>query len=244
MSTIDTTTGNIGPNQPPFPPPPAAVRQRRGTAAFVVGAVLVCSGFLTAASGGALWALFGDGQVVSSGAHLVSTSTSAVVTDLGHVDNIRGVEFLTGSPTMHISAENIHDTGVFVGVGPTADVERYLDGVALDRVTDFELSPFYLDTVRDEGSAIAQAPGEQAFWAASAESSNEAQLTWEIDEGTYEIVVMNADGSSGVVTNAEIGASLPTSSALWIFVLSIGILMMVAGGGFLYAGARADESKV
>jgi len=239
MSAIDTTSANFSPA-----PQPASHRPKRGTAALIVGAVLVGTGFLTAASGGALLAIFGDGHAVSSGEHLVSTSTSAVVTDLGHIDNIRGVEFLTGSPTLHISAENIADSGVFVGVGPTDDVERYLDGVATERVTDFELSPFYLDTRRDEGGAIAEAPGEQAFWAASAESSNEAQLTWEIEEGNYEIVVMNADGSSGVLTSADIGASLPTSTGLWIFVLGIGTLFMVAGGAFLFAGVRADQNKI
>jgi hypothetical protein len=239
--TTDTTFSSPAPQ--PFPAPPVPARPKRGTAAIVVGAVLVGSGFLTAASGGALLAVFGGGQAVSSGEHAISTSTSAVVADLGHIDDIHGFEFLTGSPTLHISAENVTEKGVFVGVGPTAEVNRYLDGVAIEEVRDLDLSPFHLDTIRDEGSVVAQAPGEQDFWAAAAESSNTADLNWQIEEGDYEIVVMNADGSAGVLTSASIGASLPTSTGLWILVLTIGVLIMAGGGALIYAGVRQGRPQ-
>ena len=68
-------------------------------AAVVLGVVVAVSGFLTALSGAALLALFGGGHAVASGDHIVSTPTSAIVADLGHIDNIRGFEPLTGSPT-------------------------------------------------------------------------------------------------------------------------------------------------
>jgi hypothetical protein len=188
--------------------------------------------------------VFGGGDAVSSGEHVISTSTSAVVADLGHIDDIQGFEVLTGSPTLHITADNVSEEGVFVGVGPKAEVDRYLDGVAIEEVRDLDLSPFYLDTIRGEGSAIAQAPGEQDFWAAAAESSNTAELAWQIEEGDYEIVVMNADGSAGVLTSASVGASLPTSTGLWILVLTIGVLIMAGGGALIYAGVRQGKVKV
>ena len=217
-----------------------APRPRRGGAAMIVGAVLVGGGFLTAVSGGALLGLFGDGQVLGSGTHTVATSASAVVADLGQINDIKGFEFLPGSPTLHISAENVSDKGVFIGVGPTDDVENYLEGVAVDRISDLEVSPFRMDTVRDGGSATAEAPGEQTFWVASDASSNDARLAWEIAEGRYEVVVMNADGSAGVLTAAEIGAGMPTSTGIWVTVLSIGILIMIGGGALILVGARRE----
>jgi len=245
FTTIDHRSGAPTPPVGGYLPPPAPrPAPRRGTAAMVVGAVILGSGFLTAVSGGALLAVFGDGQVLSSGQHSISTSSSAVVTDMGHIDGINGLDFVTGSPTLHISAESVDDSGVFVGVGPTDEVERFLDGVETETVTDFDLSPFYIDTVRNAGSAVAQPPTEQDFWTESSASTDVASVDWKIENGSYQVVIMNADGSAGVLTAAEIGASLPSSSGLWIFVLSIGILIMIGGGALLVAGARQDRTKI
>jgi hypothetical protein len=248
-NTYDAPLPPVGPTPPTTPtsylPPPPQPQPKRGTAAVIVGSVILGSGFLTAVSGGVLLGLFGDGQVISSGSHTVTTSSSAIVADLGKIDDLRGLEYLTGSPTLHISAANITDSGVFVGVGPTQDVEDYLQDVTTDRVSDLELSPFRLDTITDKGSSAASAPGEQAFWVASGQSSveslSEAQLAWGIAEGRYEVVIMNADGSAGVSTLAEIGASLPSSTGLWLMVLGVGVALMIGGGALLYVGIRQDK---
>jgi hypothetical protein len=248
-NTFDAPIPPIGSTPPvsptsylPLAPQP---QPKRGTAAIIVGSVILGSGFLTAVSGGVLLGMFGDGQVLGSGSHTVTTSSSAMVADLGHIDDLQGLEFLTGSPTLHISAANVTDSGVFVGVGPTEDVEAYLQDVTIDRVSDLELAPFRLDTITDKGSSAASAPGEQAFWVASGQSSveslSEAQLAWEIEDGRYEVVIMNADGSAGVSTLAAIGASLPTSAGLWTLVLGIGIALMIGGGALLYVGVRQDR---
>ena len=236
-----TTTNDNPATQPPFPAAPVPVKTRHNTAAIIVGTVLAGSGFLIAMSGGVLLGLFGDGRAITSAAHTISTPNSAIVSDVGHIDNLEGWEFLTGSPTLHISAQNVTDSGVFVGVGPADDVERYLDKVAVDRVVDLELSPFDLHTRTDNGSAIAAAPGSEPFWVASAESFDEAELSWALADGDYEIVVMNADGSAGVITSAEIGASLPSSTGLWILVTVIGLLIMAGGAVVIVAGTRRGK---
>jgi len=247
-NTYDAPIPPVGPT-PPTPPaaylPPAPQPQpKRGTAAIIVGSVILGSGFLTAVSGGVMLGMFGDGQVLGSGSHTVSTASSAIVADLGRIDDLSGLEFLTGSPTLHVTAENVTDAGVFVGVGPTQDVEDYLQDVTIERVSDLELAPFRLDTITDQGSSVASAPGEQEFWVgsgvSSVESLSQAQLAWEIEDGRYEVVIMNADGSAGVSTLAEIGASLPTSAGIWTLVLGIGIALMIGGGALLYVGMRQD----
>ncbi len=235
---MTTTNDNYAPQ---FPAAPMPGKTRHSTAAIIVGTVLAGSGFLTAVSGGVLIALFGNGQAISSEAHTISTANSAVVSDVGHIDNLQGWEFLTGSPTLHISAQNVSDSGIFVGVGPADDVERYLDNVAVDRVVDLELSPFDLRTRTDNGTATAAAPADESFWVASAESFDEAQLAWALEEGDYEIVVMNADGSAGVLTSAAIGASLPSSTGLWILVTVIGLLIMAGGTVVIVAGTRQGK---
>ena len=239
---MTTINDNYSAPQSPYPAPPAPAGHQRGTAAIIVGTVLAASGFLTAVSGGVLLAMFGDGRPISSDAHTISTSSSAIVSDIGHIQNVQGWEFLTGSPTLHISAQNVTDSGVFVGVGPADDVERYLDNVATERVVDLELSPFDLRTRTDGGSATAEAPGAQTFWVAAAESTNEAELSWALEAGDYEIVVMNADGSAGIITAAEIGASLPSSTGLWILVTVIGLLIMLGGAAAIVVGTRQGRT--
>jgi hypothetical protein len=243
MSTTDTTFD--GPVPQSFPPPPPAPKPRSGgsVAAIVIGALVAFSGFLTAISGVAMLAIFGGGHALTSGDHVVSTPRSAIVADLGHIDNIRGFELLTGSPTLQLSAQDIDGSGVFVGVGHTEDVERYLDGVATDRIADLDFAPFQLTTVPHEGSATAGAPAEQGFWVASAQSTSEAELNWLIDDGSYEVVVMNADGSAGVLTTASVGTSLPTSTGLWIVVTSIGGLILIGGTALIIAGARRAAKR-
>ena len=85
--------------------------------------------------------------------------------------------------------------------------------------------------------------GAQDFWVASDESSSHAQITWAIEDGSYEIVVMNADGTAGVVSAADFGASLPTSTGLWLVVLGLGIASMVGGTALLIVGVRRARAS-
>ena len=227
----------------PAPPPLRSAGPTRGVGAIVVGAVLLGLGFLTAASGAVLLALFGSGQVISSGDHPISTGSSALVTDLEQINGIDNFRAITGSPTLSLSAMNIGDDGVFVGVGRTADVERYLAGVPSERITDLELSPFRMGTHTVDGSVAASAPSKQTFWVASSESSDEAVLNWRLADGDYEIVVMTADGSPGFVTSVAIGVALPESSGLWITVLSVGGAAMIIGGALIVVGMRSDKQR-
>ena len=223
-----------------FTPPPVS-HPKRSTGWIVVGAVIIVSGFLTAISGGALLALFGSDRVLSSGQHQVSTPTSALVADLGRVTDIDGFQYLTGSPTLHVTADNEADGPIFIGIGRADEVDRYLAGFSTDRVTDLEPSPFELDSVRHDGSGTPGAPAEQNIWVASSTPSD-AELSWEIRDGHYEVVIMNADGSTNVQAQARFGVSLPDSTALWSLVIGAGVVIMVIGGVVVIAASRRGSN--
>lgn len=247
MSTIDTTVPAPVPAPPPTPGHAGRSRSGGRIAAIVIGVALAVSGFLTGISGGVLLAIFGDGHAVTSGDRIVTTSAAAVVADLGTVHKVDGFRFLTGQPTLQVTAQNVDGTDVFVGVGRTADVERYLDAVEIDRVTDFETVPFRLDTVRRPGTEAAAAPGVQDFWVASAQSgadrAGRAEVTWPIRNGDYEVVVMNADGTPGVLTNASVGAGLPNSTGLWVLLIGVGSLLLVGGVALIAVGTREPRHR-
>ena len=111
-------------------------------------------------------------------------------------------------------------------------------GVIADRVTDLELSRFDLYTVRQPGSTPAEAPAAQDFWVATAQTTAVADLTWEIQDGNYSIVIMNADGSIGIDTEIGGGVGLPGSSAVWELVIVAGAVFVVLGIAVIVVGAR------
>jgi len=224
-----------GPYQPPMPP--VAYRAKRSTAAMIVGAIIVVSGLLTAISGGVLLALFGSGNVLSSGSHVVSTPTTALVADMGTITNTNGFEYVTGTPTLNLTVDSFGGAPVFVGVARAEDVARYLSGAAIERIDDFNLSPFHLNTVVRDGAQSIGTPAEQNFWVATAQSATGADLDWAIQNGHYQLVIMNADGTANVHTTASVGVSLPNSSGLWILVIGIGVAFIVVGGVVMAIGA-------
>jgi hypothetical protein len=217
--------------------PPVYYQTRRSTAAMIIGAIIVVSGLLTAISGGVLLALFGSGNVLSSGSHAVSTPTTALVADMGTVTNTNGFEYIAGTPTLNLSADSFGGKPIFIGVARVDDVARYLSGAAIDRITDLNLSPFRLDTIGRDGALTVQAPGEQDFWVASAQSATGADIDWALQDGRYQVVIMNADGTANVHTSASVGVSLPNSTGLWVLVIGIGAAFVVVGGIVMAIGA-------
>ena len=222
---------------PPLAPAPVP-QPGRSTGAGVVGSILIVIGALAAISGGALLYLFGGDRILASAPHPISTPTSAVVTDLGTITNTNGVSVAIVSPTLHVSASGSADRPIFIGVGPADLVDQYLEGVGAERVIDLELSRFVLNTVRQPGSLPAEAPAEQGFWLATAQTTALADLTWEIQDGNYSVVIMNADGSASVSTKVGAGVGLPGSSVLWELVIVGGAAFVIAGIGVIALGAR------
>lgn len=116
---------------------------------------------------------------------------------------------------------------IFAGIGPTSEVARYLASVALDRVDDIEDNVARL--VPQEGTATPMPPVDQTFWVAQIATAETGSMTWEIEQGDWSIVVMNADGSPGVDVDARVGIKFD-----WLLPVSIGLIIagviLLAGG--------------
>ncbi|NUT47745.1 MAG: DUF4389 domain-containing protein, partial [Saccharothrix sp.] len=129
------------------------------------------------------------------------------------------------------------DPDAFVGIGPTADVERYLSGVDRDRVTGFGERTTYRHST---GTAPATAPHAQPFW----EASGYGGLTWAARPGAWTAVVMNADGSPGVATQVVATATAPALAPLAWTSFGVGVLLLVLGGGLvLFAATRTVRTR-
>ena len=57
---------------------------------------------------------------------------------------------------------------VFVGIARAGDVDRYLAGVAHDRITNVDFDPFGVTYAARSGSRVPQPPAAQSLWVATA----------------------------------------------------------------------------
>src|SRR6266487_1757485 len=86
------------------------------------------------------------------------------------------------------------------------------------------------DTRTYLGAAPSTRPAAQGFWAASTVGTGPRTITWPVQSGSWSLVAMNADATSGLDLRADIGATLP-----WLLPVATGLL--VAGAVLLVAGA-------
>jgi hypothetical protein len=200
--------------------------------AVVIGALLVLVSLVLFGAGGtALWAERTHRDAagyLTSDAEEFSSSGSALVTeqtDLGSPGTGR-----LYSPTL-LDTIRIRvtpaSTGaeLFVGIGPAADVDRYLAGVGHTHISDFWSNSVEVIA----GGTLGSAPGTQDFWVASATGPGAQTLVWDPTNGSWTVVVMNADGRPGIDVTADLGARVPALPWIAVGVLVVGIVFLVGG---------------
>jgi hypothetical protein len=120
---------------------------------------------------------------------------------------------------------------LFVGIGPSADVDRYLESVAHTRVVDLDFEPFRWETEQVPGpvgpTAMPEPPAEQSFWVASASGGDEVTVDWDVESGEWTATIMNADASSNVEAVVAGGAKAPILLPLGIALLAVGLILGV-----------------
>lgn len=175
-----------------------------------------------------------DGFVMSPSEEFTSDGF-AIVSETADVD-VAGAEWATDwfVGTLRIRSEA--DTPVFVGIARADAVRGYLGGVRRSVVTD--LSPRRPHYDERSGAAPSAPPAAQSFWVASATGSGTQAVDWELADGRWNVVVMNADASAGVTANVAIGAEI--EALLWIAVglLALGALVLAVGALLIVLGVR------
>jgi hypothetical protein len=204
----------------------------------VIGTLLILISLVLLGAGGtALWAdrTQRDAGYVTTDVHEFSTAGSALVTVPTKLGST-GIGWLY-SPGL-LDEVRIRATPVtpgpplFVGIGRSTDVDRYLAGVNHTVITEF-----WDDKVELVGGGTPQSPpATQDFWVVSDSGTGTRTVEWEPADGSWSVVVMNADGQPGIDVDADLGARLP--AVLWV---ALGLLaagaVFLAGGALLIAGA-------
>ena len=100
---------------------------------------------------------------------------------------------------------------LFAGVGPRVEVETFLAG---------------------DGS-----PTEQSFWLTD-ETGTDVSIDWDVEQGDWSAVVMNADGSPGVSARVDVEIpAWPVRLAAWL-VTGLGLATLAFGAGLMWLGWR------
>jgi hypothetical protein len=202
-----------------------------GTASLVLAALLLLAGT------GLLWAdsRKDDDGYFSTSHERVATSTYAIATDDLEIDGDAIGDALYGN----VRLEADGDQPLFTGVARTRDVDAYLRESAHATLTDVDFKPFEPEYRTSAGSAAPGRPGDETFWAASSESGT---LTWDVDDGDWSVVVMNADGSRGVDARVSAGASVPFLDDLGYGFSIASLVLLILGGTLIAESVRRGRA--
>ena len=234
----EPTTGSTAPG------PPRSRWSAGRILLVILGSILALMGAGLLAGGCTLlWAdqtQRDDDGYVSTPTERFDASSYAIVSEpIDLVEaNTEGVDWLLSEDVLGDVRLQAADGDVFVGIGPTREVEAYLDGVEHHLLTDVDYDPFRPQYEERAGEAPATPPGEQDFWAASASGSGEQTMTWDPESGNWSAVVMNADGSPGISVDVSVGAEANFLIWLAIGVLVAGAILLLGGASLIYVGAR------
>src|SRR3954451_714140 len=208
------------------------------TGRVIGGGILATIGAVVALGAGAILAFGGSDGTFSSGHRDVSTKTAALVSEPAKVNGTQDVTDVLGHPRVRISADTVRpDRNLFVGIGPKAQVERYLAGAPIDTVRDFSFEPWNFDKSARQGTAKPKPPATQSFWVAKSAGST-AALDWKVRDGNWRVVVMNADGTRGVATMSEFAVKIPHLATLAWIALIAGLVMLAGGIALIAVPSR------
>ena len=136
---------------------------------IVVGALLALIGFglLAGSTAGVVtYATQRTDGYFQTGEVRLASATSAITSDQVDLESEPGdADWLIdrgalGSVRLTIDPGR-SGTPIFAGIGPSADVAAYLDGVSHDVIRDFELSPDRVLYRRVPGESTPEPPGDQ-----------------------------------------------------------------------------------
>jgi hypothetical protein len=231
-------TGHEPPHPQPRPAGPSGWTGGR-IAAAVTGAVLVLGsmGFLTG-GGALLWAdrTQRDADGYLSASTTVVATGYAVATDPVQVRGVSGTPDVTAFiGDVRVRATSVDGRSVFVGIGRSGDVARYL--AATEYTTLGGVDRRSADRTHP-GGAPALPPGDAGVWVASTSGAGTQSLAWPVLDGQWTAVVMNADAARGISVRAEAGATTPALGWMAVGLLVIGIAMLAGGAALIGVAAH------
>ncbi|MER7251039.1 hypothetical protein [Kribbella sp. NPDC000426] len=198
-------------------------------ARITLGLLLTLAGLVATVAGAvaAFW-LVGPDNTISTPGREFASSGLAVVTAPTLLDR--------HGPTLHVEASG--DKPLFVGIAQDLDVRDYLAGSAHTRLTRFEPpGTFGTQDLRGRSGKLTP-PGQLDWWVAQSASGSQS-VSWPMQDGRYEVVVMNADGTPAVGAQVSFGVQVHRLFGICLLVLGAGVLVFAAGLALMFRRRKA-----
>lgn len=135
---------------------------------------------------------------------------------------------------VRLRATSADGNEVFIGIARSAEVDAYLGGAEHDVVVEVDGDTPVLRRV--EGRGRLAPPDQQDFWQASASGPGTQLIEWEATGGRFEVLVMNADASAGVLVDVEVGLRAGVLTPIAIALLIFGLLFALGGTALIVFG--------
>jgi hypothetical protein len=215
----------------------------------VFGSILLLIGLAVLAGGGALiWADAAkrddQGYFTTSKDH-VRTATYALASDDLDIGEDGPGWLVDNGDLARIRIRATSGKPVFLGIGRSRDVSRFLTGTSFAVVRDVHYDPFDVE-VRPAFPANGRPrdPAAQGFWVASASGAGTQTVTWDVEGGSWSALLMNVDGSRGVSADVDLGVRI--SWLIWaaVGIVAFGALLVAGGGAMIFFGARRPGGAV
>jgi hypothetical protein len=203
----------------------------------VVGIVVAALVALFSLGSAGTGAVLAGADVMSRDASGFITSPTTTVASAGYAVTSERID-LTGAWPADIADDVTGQVRVsvtaseplFVGVAPADDVDAYLAGVSHNVVNGVGEGSTSTAVI---GVDPADPPAAQSFWTMSSVGPGRRTLTWDLDPGSWAMVVMNADGSAGVQAGVQVGAELPVVGRLAAALGVAGVVGLLLSGAAL-----------
>jgi hypothetical protein len=205
-----------------------------------LGIPMLLIGLFMTLGGVALLVLVGTDGTFSLPATRATTNGHALVLETLDV----GQDFPTSgsfAATVGVTVAG-KDGDVFVGIGPAADVARYLRGVQIDRIVQVDWPGGMRTEPASKGTRTPDPPEQQSFWVAKDQGTT-ANLQWPLSGGDWTLVIMKADGSSDVSVTASGTLRMTALGPISIGLLVVGITILVGGILLTISGSKTPRMR-
>lgn len=199
-----------------------------------IGVALVVLGLFATVGGVALVALVGsDGSVGLAPTRLVGS---------GYAITLPQVDVPSLPDGQHVRLDvslQQGDRPMFVGIGPTTDVDAYLRDVPIDVIEQID-RPGAASTSPVTGNAQPAAPEAQPFWAVTA-TGDAPSISWTAQPGEWTLVVMSTPPHRRLDVTASGSVTLPLLGPLGFVLLAIAVAVLVVGAWMIVRAARSGS---
>jgi hypothetical protein len=213
--------------------------------AIILGILFALAGLASVTSGGFLLGVYGtqrdpSGYFTSPGQEVGSYGFALTAPNINGTFGSRWESWVPARAhvTVRVTGESLLPAPLFIGVGPAGRVSKYLSGVPRDRITRIDWMAGSVEYSHVDGTTPPSAPGKQSFWAAKTQGSGTQSLEWELEEGDWTVVIMNADASAPVAATMSVGARFGILTPIIVGLVAGGVVLLAIAATLIVLGAR------